>query len=130
MNLINSPVNLGCSYLYKYYTEIKEGRIIAGQELITSLENLIEDLNNPKYVYDMAAGHLQINFIERFCTPLCSCLQLCAACHCGCHRCFSQSGFTDRAKTSFLSPHRCRGCSCFLSGLNHRSPPGLTAVFL
>lgn len=67
MNLINSPVNLGCSYLYKYYTEIKEGRIIAGQELITSLENLIEDLNNPKYVYDMAAGHLQINFIERFC---------------------------------------------------------------
>ena len=67
MNLINSPVNLGCSYLYKYYTEIKEGRIIAGQELITTLENLIEDLNNPKYVYDMAAGHLQINFIERFC---------------------------------------------------------------
>ncbi|MGN0695040.1 MAG: terminase large subunit [Lentihominibacter sp.] len=64
---MNLPQISESSYLIKYYTEIKEGRIIAGQELITCLENLIGDLNNPKYLYDLKAGHLQIEFIERFC---------------------------------------------------------------
>lgn len=67
MSLMNLPQISESSYLIKYYTEIKEGRIIAGQELITCLENLIGDLNNPKYLYDLKAGHLQIEFIERFC---------------------------------------------------------------
>ena len=67
MNLTNSQLNLECSYLFQYYTEIKEGRIMAGQDLITCLDNLMEDMSNPEYVYDIGAGHLQIAFIERFC---------------------------------------------------------------
>ncbi|MGN1167213.1 MAG: terminase large subunit [Lachnospiraceae bacterium] len=67
MSLTNLPPISDSSYLVQYYTEIKEGRIIAGQELITCLENLIRDLKNPKYVYDLKAGHLQIDFIEKFC---------------------------------------------------------------
>lgn len=66
MSLTNSSVNLH-SYLLEYYEEIKAGRIIAGQELITCLDNLVSDLENPRYVYDIAAGHKKISFIERFC---------------------------------------------------------------
>lgn len=55
------------SYLLEYYEEIKAGRIIAGQELIQCLENLIEDMDNERYFYDVAAGQKKIDFIERFC---------------------------------------------------------------
>lgn len=55
------------SYLLEYYEEIKAGRIIAGQELIQCLENLLEDLEDERYFYDTAAGHKKIDFIERFC---------------------------------------------------------------
>lgn len=55
------------SYLLEYYQEIKDGRIIAGEELIQCLENLTNDLENERYFYDIAAGHRKIDFIERFC---------------------------------------------------------------
>ena len=55
------------SYLLQYYNEIQAGRIIAGQELIQCLENLIEDLENERYIYDVSAGRKKIEFIERFC---------------------------------------------------------------
>lgn len=55
------------SYLLQYYNEIKAGQIIAGQELIQCLENLIEDLENERYIYDIPAGRKKIEFIERFC---------------------------------------------------------------
>ena len=55
------------SYLLQYYNEIRAGQIIAGQELIQCLENLIEDLENERYIYDISAGRKKIEFIERFC---------------------------------------------------------------
>lgn len=67
MSLMNSAKNLESSYFLEYYQEIKAGHIIAGQELIQCLENLLADLDNDKYYYDIAAGQRQIAFIERFC---------------------------------------------------------------
>ena len=55
------------SYLLEYREEIQAGRIIAGQELIQCLDNLAEDMENERYVYDIAAGQRKIDFIERFC---------------------------------------------------------------
>ena len=55
------------NYLVEYYNEIKEGRILVGSELLTVLEGLIQDLDNPKFIYDETDGNLRIEFIERFC---------------------------------------------------------------
>ncbi|MCR8635756.1 terminase large subunit [Paenibacillus radicis (ex Xue et al. 2023)] len=69
MNLTSScakdvPEN---SYLVQYRNAIKNGEIIAGQELIQQLENLIEDLDNPAFVYDTTDANDRIEFIEQFC---------------------------------------------------------------
>lgn len=55
------------NYLVEYYNEIKAGNIVVGKELLTVLEGLIQDLNNPKFIYDETDGNLRIEFIERFC---------------------------------------------------------------
>jgi len=55
------------SYLLEYYNKIKSGEIIAGQELILQLENLVEDMSNPAYIYDTKDAEFRIKFIERFC---------------------------------------------------------------
>ena len=54
------------SYFIKYYEKIKNGEIIAGQELITALDMYYQDLRNPKYIYDTKMAHLRIEFMERF----------------------------------------------------------------
>lgn len=55
------------NYLLEYYGEIKAGNIVVGQELLTVLEGLVADLENPKFVYDETDGNLRIDFIEKFC---------------------------------------------------------------
>jgi len=40
------------NYLKEYYRQIQEGEILVGKELLTVLEGLIEDLNNPRYTFD------------------------------------------------------------------------------
>ena len=55
------------SYLIEYYNQIKSGEIIAGKELITVLDNLNKDLDNPKYIFDTKPGNIRIEFIETFC---------------------------------------------------------------
>lgn len=52
------------SYLIDYREAIKRGDIIAGYEMITGLDNLIEDLENPEYKYDTTKADLLIYFIE------------------------------------------------------------------
>lgn len=54
------------TYLEDYYNAIKNGEIIAGQELITALEMLIKDINNPRYIYDTREADKRICFIEKF----------------------------------------------------------------
>lgn len=55
------------SYLIRYREAIRSGEIVAGHELITELDNLIADLDNPAYTYDTRDAELRITFIERFC---------------------------------------------------------------
>ncbi len=52
------------SYLLEYREAIRKGEIIAGQEMIMELDNLIEDLDNPEYKYDTTKAELYIFFIE------------------------------------------------------------------
>ena len=51
-------------YLIQYRAAIKNGEIIAGHELITELDRLIEDLENPRYFYDTTAAYERIDFME------------------------------------------------------------------
>ena len=52
------------SWLVEYRNAIRRGEIIAGIELITELDNLIEDLEDPQYRYDTSKANLYIYFIE------------------------------------------------------------------
>lgn len=52
------------TWLFKYRQAIKDGHIKAGQELIMQLDNLIRDLDNPRYVYDVSDAYRRIDFIE------------------------------------------------------------------
>ncbi len=55
------------SYLVEYYEKIKDGEILVGKELLTVLEKLMEDMENPRYFYDTRPGKVRIEFIETFC---------------------------------------------------------------
>lgn len=55
------------NYLLEYVNEINKGNILVGQDLKTELDRLVEDLNNPKFIFDETPGQLRIDFIEKFC---------------------------------------------------------------
>lgn len=55
------------SYLIEYYNKCKSGEILIGQELMTQLEMLMEDMKNPIYRFDLTEPHKRINFIEKEC---------------------------------------------------------------
>lgn len=52
------------TYLRKYYEEIQKGNIIAGHELKDELKRLINDLDNPRYIYDTTKADLVMDFME------------------------------------------------------------------
>lgn len=59
----------GCermTYLEQYREEIRKGNIIAGRELITALDMYIEDMKDPRYVYDTRDAYRRIEFMEKF----------------------------------------------------------------
>ena len=51
-------------YLEEYRNAIKRGEIVAGVELITELDNLIHDMNDPRYIYDTRDADVRIGFME------------------------------------------------------------------
>ena len=51
-------------YLIQYREAIRHGEIVAGYELITELDNLIRDLDNPRYIYDTTDAEERIDFME------------------------------------------------------------------
>ena len=55
------------TYLQEYYNEIITGKLIAGQEMILELKNLIEDLDNLRYKYDTTEAEARILFMETCC---------------------------------------------------------------
>ena len=52
------------SYLIEYRNAIRNGEILAGQEMIMELDNLIEDMESEEYKYDTTDADLRIRFIE------------------------------------------------------------------
>lgn len=55
------------SWLLQYREAIRSGEIKAGVELITELDNLLADLDDPQYRYDTTTSDLIIDFIENCC---------------------------------------------------------------
>ncbi len=51
-------------YLIQYREAIRRGEIIAGRELIMELDRLIEDLDNPRYIYDTRDAYERIDFMQ------------------------------------------------------------------
>lgn len=52
------------SYLIEYREAIRRGEIVAGNELITELDNLIADLDDPRYIYDTTDADRRIDFMQ------------------------------------------------------------------
>lgn len=52
-------------FLENYYSQIKNGSIIAGNELIMELERLIADIDGDKYLYDTTEADIRMDFIEK-----------------------------------------------------------------
>ena len=52
------------SYLLEYREAIRRGEVIAGHELIDELDNLIRDLDDPRYIYDTRDAEMRIDFME------------------------------------------------------------------
>ena len=67
IDIKSNKINGKHSYLLEYYNKIKSGEIIAGQELIQQLENLVDDLDNPAYSYNTTDAEFRMEFIENFC---------------------------------------------------------------
>lgn len=55
------------TYLQQYREAIRSGEIKAGIEIITELDNLIADIDDPQYRYDTELSELIISFIENCC---------------------------------------------------------------
>jgi phage terminase large subunit-like protein len=55
------------TYLEQYYELIKSGGVVVGYWIKKEIENLIEDLNNPAYIYDTAEAHKRIRFMQTYC---------------------------------------------------------------
>lgn len=61
------PRNVYSNYLVEYRERIRNGEIIAGRELITELDKLIDDLDDPRYKYDTTEAYIRIEFMENLC---------------------------------------------------------------
>lgn len=53
------------SFLLKYRAQAESGEVIIGQELWMELDNLAEDLNNDKYIYNITDALLRMDFMEK-----------------------------------------------------------------
>lgn len=52
------------TFLEEYRELIRQGEIIVGVEMLTELDNLIADLDNPEYKYDTRKADLMIDFMQ------------------------------------------------------------------
>lgn len=66
VNFKENKINNEHSYLIEYFNECRSGNIVIGVELMTELQNLIDDLDNPDYYYDTFDSEFRIEFIENF----------------------------------------------------------------
>lgn len=52
------------SYLLEYRARAQTGEILIGQDLAIELDNLAEDLEDDRYLYDVRASRLRMDFME------------------------------------------------------------------
>lgn len=55
------------NYLLEYWEMIKNGGVVVGYWLKKEIENLVNDLNDPRYIYDTTEAHKRIKFQESLC---------------------------------------------------------------
>lgn len=55
------------TYLEEYYDLIRRREIIVGHWIKAEVRNLIEDLQDPRYVYDTTEAHKRVRFKESLC---------------------------------------------------------------
>ncbi|MCQ2388011.1 MAG: terminase large subunit, partial [Clostridia bacterium] len=55
------------TYLEQYHELIKTGEVVVGYWIRKEIENLIDDLNNPDYIYDTTEAHKRIKFMQKYC---------------------------------------------------------------
>jgi len=55
------------NYLIEYYQKVMSNEILAGEELKSTLKQLMDDMVDPRYDFDEKPGNLRIDFIETFC---------------------------------------------------------------
>lgn len=68
-NLQNNKINGKYSFFLEYYNKAfdeSDDEVIIGEELKTCLKNLVRDLKNENYYYDLSDAELRIEFIETF----------------------------------------------------------------
>lgn len=58
---------MSSNYLLEYWNMIKNGEVEAGYWLKKELENLVNDLDNSRYIYDTTEAHKRIKFQETLC---------------------------------------------------------------
>ena len=52
------------NHLQQYYNLIQNGEVIAGYWIKKAVENLINDINNPDFIYDTKHAHKRIKFMQ------------------------------------------------------------------
>lgn len=55
------------TYLEQYYDLIQSGEVVVGYWIRKETQNLIDDLNDPAYIYDTTEAHKRIKFIQTMC---------------------------------------------------------------
>ena len=55
------------SFLIEYGDLIKNGEVVVGYWVKKEISNLLKDLNDPRYIYDMSEAHRRIRFQETLC---------------------------------------------------------------
>lgn len=55
------------NYLEQYYDLIRNGEVVVGYWIRKEIQNLIDDLDNPMFVYDTTEAHKRIKFIQTLC---------------------------------------------------------------
>jgi len=55
------------TYLEQYHDLIQNGEVVVGYWIRREVENLVEDMKNPDYVYDTEYAHKRIRFMQTMC---------------------------------------------------------------
>lgn len=55
------------NYLEQYYDLIQNNEVVVGYWIRKEIENLIEDLDNPMFIYDTTEAHKRIKFMQTYC---------------------------------------------------------------